>query len=134
MDELSGGQLSGDELTWCQKCQFRFSEEIIFHRLLPDFQVSTSIRQNQHRGDFLALISRNGSENDRALADAFSRSYEKLSPDGADDRRFRLEDFELTTMPTDRLPTVEEMLNHTFFWRSDHSRSLLFLKMTSFEP
>ena len=83
--------------------------------------MTESIRQHQSRGDFLALISRH-SDDDQALSEAFRRKYEKLSAGGGADRRFRLESFELTTMPTDRLPTTEEMLNHTFFWRSDHSR------------
>ena len=82
--------------------------------------MTEAIRLNRSKGDFLAIISRR-CDADAMLAETFRRQFEKLS-----EKKFRLQPFELTTLPVDRFPTIEEMLNHTFFWRSDHSRFLEF--------
>ena len=88
-------------------------------------QVTDGIKANQNRGDFLALISRHY-DADTILAETFSRQFQKLAGKDGAQKKFRLEPFEISSMPIDRFPTTEEMLNHTFFWRSDHSRYVFF--------
>ena len=36
--------------------------------------------------------------------------------------RYRFEDMTLAALPNDRMATIPELFEHTFFWRSDHSR------------
>jgi hypothetical protein len=54
------------------------------------------IRGNQNKGDFLALIGRR-CEADKILLDTFARHFDQLS-----NKQFRLQPFELTTLPIDR--------------------------------
>eukprot|EP00095_Tigriopus_kingsejongensis_P012423 maker-scaffold1038_size68074-snap-gene-0.19 protein:Tk12423 transcript:maker-scaffold1038_size68074-snap-gene-0.19-mRNA-1 annotation:"hypothetical protein DAPPUDRAFT_306809" len=95
-----------------------------WHNVVPD--VAKSIRKNKHKGDFLALISRN-SPKELKLAKTFQGYYDRLSPS-----HYRLEHFNLKQMPDSRLASHEELYNHTFFWRSDNSRFWYYEDETSF--
>lgn len=79
-------------------------------------ETNQNIRKNEKRGDFIALVNR-GSARERILVDTFRKYHRLLRQD-----EFRTETFELNRLPTNRMATLEELYNHTFFWRSDNSR------------
>ena len=81
-------------------------------------EIVNEIEKNQYRGDFLAMISRGQDmDNEAKIARVFKKYYSALSPE-----LFDLQHFELEGLGHLQMPTVEQMFNHSYFWRSDNSR------------
>jgi hypothetical protein len=74
------------------------------------------------RGDFLALIGRSHPQ-ERALAETIDKWWKFYDgEDAGSDSNLRTVDFELQGLPYNRDPTSKELLDHSYFWLSDHSR------------
>ena len=80
-------------------------------------ETARSIQANGKRGDFIGLVNR-GSPRERILTETFNKFHRLLNQD-----EFRTETFELRQLPSgDKMASLQELYNHTFFWRSDNSR------------
>lgn len=90
-----------------------------WHKIVPN--VAKEIEANEYKGDFLAIVSRKHVAGEAKMAKLFRKYYASLKGRVAN-KQGLLHHMELSNMPTNRVPTSQEMLNHTSFWRSDHCR------------
>ena len=83
-----------------------------------------SIREDQNKGDFIAVIGRNLNQETRMMS-IFKRWFELVTRGINKGNQFfdlKLRKFVLNSLPHDRFPTEETLIQHSSFWRSDHSR------------
>jgi len=77
---------------------------------LTSITISLGLRLHSllFQGDFVSVVSRLASVDDRKLAEAFSRYFRQLK--GSD--QYRVEDLGLAALPADRMPTLDELYDH----------------------
>lgn len=79
-------------------------------------KVVSRLASRNLKGDFLAVIGRRHTKETR-LAKLIHDVFSILPDEG-----FKVEHFELDKLPHHRMANLEELFNHTYFWRSDNSR------------
>ena len=79
------------------------------------------IERHENRGDFLAIYSRDKSSTDQRLGDIYRQNYQSLVtlPEFGD---FRLQNVAVHGFEDSQFPKVEDLVEASDFWMSDHSR------------
>ena len=83
-----------------------------------DSYTSSKIRENQSKGDFMAVVQRR--QPDAELVSVFSKHWDHLQADKDEEKQFKIRPFRIDF--DKKTPSLESLTDHVFFVRSDHSR------------
>ena len=90
-----------------------------WNNVLPK-NVVNSIKNNDNKGDFIAVINRKGNEAEENMSKMFKTYFDHIKRPNP--KKYKCHNFQLTKMPLNHVPSTDEMAQNSHFWRSDHSR------------